>query len=78
MHIGMDGMYKGSKTKAISFPPPRMASSTFDMSPIPVMADGYVNYCKKFEYLGSYVTDKLNGTFDIKIKSYRLPRLQIP
>ena len=65
MHIGTDGTYKDSKTEAVFFPPPGIDPNTVDTPPVQV-ANGYITYTPSFKYLGSYITQDLSDTFDVK------------
>ena len=50
MHVGTDGTFWDSKTKAVHFLAPREPTENIDTSPVPV-ADGYITYNSRFIYL---------------------------
>ena len=66
MHIGTDGTFTDSKTEAVFFPSATQTVTSADTSPVYVNATGYVTYSDKFKYLGSYVTQDLSDTYDVK------------
>ena len=66
MHIGTDGTFTDSKTEAVFFPSATQSITSADTSPVYVNETGYVTYSDKFKYLGSYVTQDLSDTFDVK------------
>eukprot|EP00957_Ditylum_brightwellii_P080906 6154411-Ditylum_brightwellii.AAC.1 len=63
MHIGTDGTFK---TEAVFFPSATQSVELVDTSPVYVNATGYVTCSDKFKYLGSYVTQDLSDTYDVK------------
>ena len=70
MHIGKDG--KKSKTEAMYISPniqedeQNFLNADFE-TPIPVKS-GYVNFTKKFKYLGSFITHDLKDDLEISIR----------
>eukprot|EP00957_Ditylum_brightwellii_P156827 11936098-Ditylum_brightwellii.AAC.1 len=61
MHIGTDGTFTDSKTKAVFFSSATQSITSAYTSPVYVSETGYVTYSNKFKYLGSYVTQDLSG-----------------
>eukprot|EP00957_Ditylum_brightwellii_P098078 7471486-Ditylum_brightwellii.AAC.1 len=66
MHIGTDGTFTDSKTKAVLFPSATQSIMSADTSPVYVSQTGYATYSDKFKYLGPYVTQDSSDTYDVK------------
>eukprot|EP00957_Ditylum_brightwellii_P016761 1261527-Ditylum_brightwellii.AAC.1 len=66
IHIGTDGIFTDSKTEAVFFPSTTQSVESVDTSPVYVNTTGYVTYSGKFKYMGSYVTQDLSDTYDVK------------
>eukprot|EP00957_Ditylum_brightwellii_P131252 10010662-Ditylum_brightwellii.AAC.1 len=66
MHIRTDGSFSDSKTEAVFFSSASHPIESHDSSPVYVTDVGYVTYCDEFKYLGSYITQDLRNTYDVK------------
>eukprot|EP00957_Ditylum_brightwellii_P060483 4592488-Ditylum_brightwellii.AAC.1 len=66
MHIGTDGTFTNSKTEAVFFLSATHSIESIDTSPVYVNNTGYVTYLDKLKYLGSYITQDLSDTYDVK------------
>eukprot|EP00957_Ditylum_brightwellii_P026787 2026328-Ditylum_brightwellii.AAC.1 len=64
MHNGTDGSFSDSKTEADFFPSTSHPIKLHNLSPVYVTSMGYVTYCNKFKYLGSYIMQNLCDTYD--------------
>jgi hypothetical protein len=69
MHVGRGGT--ASKSEAMFVPKPGQPYSAGDTTRYPLDGDGFIDFVKKFKYLGSIITPDLSATADIdnRIKS---------